>query len=99
MKFRAAAGVAVVTTFHPARPPETWSTEAKRRARLYGSLYVVDAVAISPIREVAAASAVSTTVGSSEPEGRLPMSPHRAGASAKNTESSRPRSAMRARFR
>ena len=54
LKLRAASGPAVVTTFQPARPPLTWSSEANRRARLYGSLYVVDAVAISPIRSVAA---------------------------------------------
>ncbi|CPU66375.1 Uncharacterised protein [Mycobacteroides abscessus] len=33
-KLRAISGPAVVTTFHPARPPETWSIDAKRRARL-----------------------------------------------------------------
>ncbi len=82
--------------FQPARPPLTWSSVAKRRARLKGSLYDVDAVAMSPMRVVAIAIAVSSTVGSSAPAGRLPTSPKRAGESAKNTESIRPRSAVRA---
>jgi hypothetical protein len=91
---RAAARPAVVTMFQPARPPLTWSREAKRRARLYGSLYVVDAVAISPIRLVAAARMASRTVGSSWPAGRNSMPCHSAGPSARNSESSRPRSAI-----
>ena len=82
--------------FQPARPPLTTSSEAKRRARLKGSLYVVDAVAIRPIRLVAIAIAVSSTVGSIAPEGRRPMSPQSTGVSAKKTESSLPRSAIRA---
>ncbi len=86
-----------MTTFQPARPPLTWSTLANRRARLYGSLYVVDAVAISPIREVAAAIAVSSTVGSSEPAGRRPTLPNSTGESAKKIESNLPRSASCAR--
>ena len=45
--------------FQPARPLLRWSSEANSRARLYGSLYVVEAVAISPIRSVAAAIADS----------------------------------------
>ena len=45
-KFAASSGVAEVTMFQPARPPLTWSTDARRRARLYGSLYVDDTVAI-----------------------------------------------------
>jgi hypothetical protein len=45
----ASSAPAEVTMFQPARPPLTWSTEASRRARLYGSLYVEETVAISPI--------------------------------------------------
>ena len=51
--------------FQPARPPLRWSSEANSRARLYGSVYVVEAVAIRPIRSVAAASADSQVNGSS----------------------------------
>jgi hypothetical protein len=58
---------------------------------------VVDAVAISPIRLVAAAMAVSSTVGSSAPEGRRPTSLNNTGESAKKIESSLPRSAICAR--
>jgi hypothetical protein len=97
-KLRAASAPAVVTTFQPARPPLTTSADAKRRARLKGSLYVVDAVAISPIFSVAAATAVRSTVGSSFPAGRRPTLPKITGESAKKTESNVPRSAMRARF-
>ena len=64
-KFAASSGVAEVTMFQPARPPLTWSTDANLRARLYGSLYVDDTVAISPIRLVCCDSAVSRVSGSS----------------------------------
>ena len=36
-KLCAASVLNVVTMFQPARPPEIWSSEANRRARLYGS--------------------------------------------------------------
>jgi hypothetical protein len=38
----------LVTTFQPARPPLMWSSEANRRARLNGELYVELAVPMSP---------------------------------------------------
>jgi hypothetical protein len=82
--------------FHPARPPLTWSSEAKRRARLYGELYVVDAVAIRPTCSVAVASTVSSVSGSITPAGRCATSPHSAGLSARKSESKVPRSAVRA---
>ena len=86
-KFAASSGVAEVTMFQPARPPLTWSTDASRRARLYGSLYVDDTVAISPIRLVCCDSAVSRVSGSSWPGGRNSPLPVSAGPSARNSES------------
>jgi hypothetical protein len=65
---RAASSVAVVTMFHPARPLLTWSREANRRARLYGELYEVDAVAMSPMRSVTPANTVSSVRGSRNAE-------------------------------
>ena len=73
--------------FQPARPPLTWSTDASRRARLYGSLYVDETVAISPIRLVCCDSAVSRVSGSSWPGGRNSPLPVSAGPSARNSES------------
>ena len=52
--------------FQPARPPLMWSSEPNWRARLNGSVYVVEAVAISPIRLVTAAMAASAVIGSSQ---------------------------------
>src|SRR3954451_15851094 len=69
-KLAASCGVAEVTMFQPARPPLTWSTDASRRARLYGSLYVDDTVAMSPILLVCCDSAVNRVSGSSWPGGR-----------------------------
>ena len=43
--------------FQPTRPSLRWSSEANCRARLYGSLYVVEEVPMTPIRSVAAADA------------------------------------------
>jgi hypothetical protein len=74
-----------------------WSTEASLRARLNGSLYDVDAVAISPMCCVDTASADSSTVGSRRPDGRRPGSPNRAGESARNSESNLASSATLAR--
>ena len=73
--------------FHPARPFETWSTEASRRARAYGSLYVVDAVAIRPILVVAAATAVRTVNGSNCPDARNSPVPMATEPSARKIES------------
>ncbi len=85
--------------FQAIRPLVTWSAEASRRARLYGSLNVVDAVPISPRCSVAAAIPVSRTVGSSAFHGWIPGSESSDGWSARNSASSVPRSAMRAMFR
>ena len=79
--------------FTAARPPLIWSSDAKRRARLYGSLKVVEAVATRPTRSVTAAIAASTTVGSSEFHGRAPASGPMATPSARKIASSVPRSA------
>ncbi|OLT12556.1 hypothetical protein BJF78_24215 [Pseudonocardia sp. CNS-139] len=57
---------------------------------------MVDAVAISPIRSVAAAMAVRSVIGSSRPDALCAMSPCSAGPSAKNTASSFAASAVRA---
>jgi len=86
----------VVTMFQPARPLLSRSSEANFRARLYGSSKVVVAVAIRPIRSVTTAMAVSRSVGSGVSAGRRATS-QSSGPSAKNTESRRPRSAVRAR--
>ncbi|GAA4978236.1 hypothetical protein GCM10023317_00360 [Actinopolymorpha pittospori] len=59
----------------------------------------MEAVAISPIRSVAGAIAVSSTVSSNAPEGRRPTSLNSAGLSAKKIESNVPRSAIRASSR
>jgi hypothetical protein len=56
LKFCAARSPAEVTMFQPARPPLMWSSEVNQRARLYGSLKPVDAVAISPMWLVTPAS-------------------------------------------
>ena len=81
--------------FQPARPPETWSSEEKRRARWKGSLKVVEAVAIRPMCVVATAIAGSTVSGSSPPETLPPARPpHSASPSAKKIESNLPRSAV-----
>jgi hypothetical protein len=82
--------------FQPARPPLTWSTDASRRARLYGSLYVDDTVAMSPILLVAWDRAVSSVSGSSWPGGRNSPVPMIAGPSARNSESNLAFSANRA---
>ena len=82
--------------FQPARPPERWSSEANFRARWYGSLYVVDAVAISPMWTVDAASADSSVSGSKWLWELCFTLPHNATPSARNSESSLPRSAVRA---
>jgi hypothetical protein len=60
---------------------------------------VVDAVAISPMRLVAAASAVSRMVGSSALAGRNSGLARTAGPSARNSESNLARSAIRASSR
>ena len=73
--------------FQPARPSLTWSSDANLRARLYGSLNVVDAVPMSPIRWVAIAIAVSSTVGSSERGARWRTRSASTGPSARNTAS------------
>jgi hypothetical protein len=84
--------------FQPALPPETWSSPAKRRATSNGCPYVVDAVAMSPIREVVAASAESSVSGSIRLAAeRRRTSPMSASASARNSESNFASSAMRAR--
>ncbi len=82
--------------FHPARPPERWSSPANRRATSKGCPYVVDAVAMSPIRSVEAASAASSVSGSIRlaPD-RLRTSPMSASASARKTESNFAASAIR----
>ncbi len=95
-KFAPASRAAVVTTFQPARPWLIASSDANRRARLYGDSYVVDAVAIRPIRSVTAAIAASRIVGSRVSGGRRAGLLKSDGLSAKKTESSRPRSAIRA---
>ncbi len=95
-KFAAASAAAVVTTFQPARPPLMVSSVANRRARLYGSSYVVDAVATRPTRSVTAAIAASSSVGSRVSAGRRATELIRDGLSAKNTESMSPRSARTA---
>ena len=80
--------------FQPARPPLMWSSEANLRATWKGSLYVVDAVAISPMWSVTAARAASSVSGSSPPSALCRTLPSRARPSARNTESSLPRSAI-----
>ena len=65
-KFSEAFGLEVVTTFHAARPPLMWSSEANRRATWKGSSYVVEPVAIRPRCSVTAASAGSSVIGSNE---------------------------------
>ncbi len=52
--------------FQPARPPEMWSRDAKRRATWKGASKVVEAVAIRPMRRVHMASADSKVKGSKE---------------------------------
>ncbi|SOR81827.1 hypothetical protein SCNRRL3882_5279 [Streptomyces chartreusis NRRL 3882] len=69
---------------------------ANLRARLYGELYEVEAVAIRPMCSVAVASAVSSVIGSSAPAGRWATLPHSCGPSARNSESKVPCSAIRA---
>ncbi len=56
-------------------------------------------MAISPMWLVTPASAVSSTVGSSAPAGRCLALFHRAGLSARNSESNLARSASCARLR
>ena len=56
-KFRPAPGSGEVTRFQPARPLLRRSSDANWRARLKGSVKLADAVAISPMLLVAAASA------------------------------------------
>jgi hypothetical protein len=54
----------LVTTFHAARPPLRWSSDAKLRATWKGSLKLVDTVAPSPMWRVAMLSAASSVIGS-----------------------------------
>jgi hypothetical protein len=54
----------VVTTFQPARPPLSRSSEASWRATVNGSLYEVEMVPARPMRSVAAARADSRDTGS-----------------------------------
>ena len=54
---------------------------------MYGSLYVDDTVAMSPIRLVFCDSAVNNVNGSSCPGGRYAPLPVSAGPSARNNES------------
>jgi len=56
-----------VTIFQPARPLLTWSSAENRRAKLYGELYDVDAVAMRPTCSVTSAKAVSKVNGSITP--------------------------------
>lgn len=53
-----------MTRFHAARPSLRWSSEASFRATWYGSLYVVDTVAASPMCSVRCESAPSSVKGS-----------------------------------
>ena len=85
-----------MTTFSATRPWLMWSTEAKRRARLNGSLKVVEAVPIKPTCSVTAASAVSSTVGSRDWNGCSGAGPDNATPSERKTASKVPRSAIRA---
>jgi len=61
--------------FQAARPLLMWSIEANCRARLKGSVYVVEAVAMSPTRLVDTANAASTVIGSSQVRGAWATSP------------------------
>jgi len=67
-KITRASTPAVVTIFQPARPLLTWSSAENRRAKLYGELYDVDAVAMRPTCSVTSAKAVSKVNGSITPE-------------------------------
>ncbi len=82
--------------FQPARPPEMWSRLANARARLYGSLNVVEAVAIRPSRSVTPAIAVRRLIGSRPWLARYGVFAIWAGMSAKKTASSLAASAFRA---
>lgn len=73
--------------FQPARPLEMWSRVANARARVKGSEYVVEAVAISPIRSVRAAIAASSRIGSRASAARFSTLPVTAGMSAKKMAS------------
>ena len=64
-KFRASSSDHDATTFQPERPLLIRSNVANLRARLYGSLYVVDAVVTRPTWLVTMASAGSNVIGSS----------------------------------
>jgi hypothetical protein len=78
------------------RPALRWSSEEKYRARLYGSVRVVETVPMSPMCSVVAASAESSVSGSKLRAALCRMSGKAATPSARKTESNRPRSAVRA---
>ncbi len=59
--------------FQPARPFEMWSRLETCLARLYGSVNVDEIVAISPVRVVSTASALSRVIGSRLPRGFLSL--------------------------
>jgi hypothetical protein len=90
-----ASASAPVTMFQPARPALIWSSEPKQRARLYGSVYVVDAVA-ARMRLVIIANADGSVIGSSRTmtEGWT-LGPV-FSASARNSRSNLPHSLVRA---
>src|SRR3954468_4764875 len=100
LKFFAAEWFAVVTMFQPARPLEIQSSDANLRAMLYGSLYVVEAVATRPILSVTAASAESNVIGSklamycAERDTASMFASRTAGLSARKIIANRPRSAV-----
>src|SRR5258705_13988594 len=62
-KFPATSGIPVVTTFHPARPPLSLSSDAKIRPMLNGAEHVLEAVATSPTLDVCGASAACSAGG------------------------------------
>ena len=64
MKFSAAFGLELVTTFQAARPPLIWSIEPNSRATLNGSEKLVETVAPSPIWLVDALRTEIRVVGS-----------------------------------
>jgi H+/gluconate symporter-like permease len=93
--------------FHAARPPERWSRLSIERAIAYGGTNVVETVAPTPMRVVAARAAEASVSGSRwiaplPPVRRVvPVAPAwssgTASASGKNIMSKRPRSRVRAR--
>lgn len=85
-----------VTMFQPARPRLMWSSEQNCRARLKGSVWLVEAVPMRPMRLVACAIAPNAVIGSSHRRAELPISGGRFRTSARKIELKQAASAVRA---